>query len=132
MKLAHPVLALALATAAAVGQKAVAPPEVGLVVNLAPAQVNFTVVAQESPFVGIVLVSLSPNLAHYLVDLPPLLADGVVAAWGYTPGLRYGVSFRDVVFPPGIEIYAQGVALFESRVAASGVSSFVLDVTGEG
>jgi hypothetical protein len=131
MKPAHPVLALAFATAAAVAQNTAPPPEVELVVNLAPARVDFTVVAQETPFVGIVLVSLSPNLAHHLVGLPPLLQDGTVIAWGPSSGPRYGVSFPDVRFPPGVMIHAQGVALTD-QLLSSDVRSFVLDATGGG
>ena len=133
MKPVHSVLALAFAAATAAAQNAPTPPEIELVVHLTPAQVNLTVVAQEPRFVGIVLVSLSPNVAHFVQGLPPLLEDGVVAAWGFTDGVRYGASFPDRVFPPGVMIHAQGVALLEKGgIVSSNVGSFVLDLTGGG
>jgi hypothetical protein len=133
MKPAHSVLAFVFAAATAAAQNVSTPADVELVVHLSPAQVNFTVVASETPFVGIVLVSLSPNVSHYVQGLPPLLEDAVVAAWGFTNSGRYGVSFHDSAFPPGVMIHAQGVALLEKgSIVSSNVGSFVLDVTGGG
>jgi hypothetical protein len=129
MKPVHSLLPLALASALA-GQSLSAPPELYFDVNLGPGTVNFVMAAQEAPYIAVVLVSLSPNLSHYLVDLPPLLADPVVLTWGVANGPRFGVTFPEQAFPPGVFIYAQGVALLETRVVSSAVDEFVLDGSG--
>jgi hypothetical protein len=134
MKPVHPLLALVLASATAVGQSLAAPPQLAFDVRLAPAQVHFGLAlqdAQDAPFLGVVVVSLSPAVAHHLVALPPLLAEPVVVAWGPSLDGRYVASFRDVAFPPGVMIYAQGVALTEMGILSSAIDSFVLDLTGE-
>ena len=132
MKPVHSVLAVLLASAVAVGQKAAIPPEIGFQVNLEPARVDFVIVANETPCVGVVLISTVPDVAHYLVDLPPLLAHSFVLAAVPSTAARMSVSFPDTAFPPGIELHVQGVTVSEVGIRASQVESFVLDASGEG
>ena len=49
-----------------------------LSVSLLPAAVEFRIEADDAPFIGAVIGSLSPTVENYLVGLPPLLADFVV------------------------------------------------------
>jgi hypothetical protein len=130
MKPLHSLLPLAVVSASLAAQSVSAPPELYFDVNLGSGTVNFVMAAQQAPYIGIVLVSLSPDLAHYLVGLPPLLADPLVLTWGLTNTTRFGVSFPETAFPPGIFIHAQGVALIESRIVSSNVDDFVLDASG--
>ena len=76
------------------------------------------------------LVSASPELAHYFVGLPPLLADALVIAYGVGDANGYLVTLPDVVFPAGVLWHAQGVTIDERGIRASNTASFVLDKTG--
>lgn len=101
-------------------------------VALYPGLVGFHLEQTQTPFVGIVLGSLSSDLQHYLTGLPPLLDQAVVLAAGVDTEGTYNVRFPDVVFPAGIMVYAQGVTLSDLGIQATGVESFVLDASGGG
>lgn len=101
-------------------------------VVLQPAVVEFHISQPATPFLGIVLVSVSSDLQHFLVGLPPLLDQAVVLDWGLDHQGVYSTRYRDTVFPPGVMIYAQGVTISEAGILSSEVGSFVLDATGIG
>lgn len=101
-------------------------------VVLQPAVVEFHIAQPASPFLGIVLLSLSPNLQHFLVDLPPLLDQAIVLDYGIDSDGMFSTRFRDTVFPPGVMLYAQGVTIGDAGILSSEVRSFVLDATGSG
>lgn len=101
-------------------------------VVLQPAVVEFHIAQSATPFLGIVLVSVSSDLQHFLVGLPPLLDQAVVLDWGLDYEGVYSTRYRDTVFPPGVMIYAQGVTISEAGILSSEVGSFVLDATGSG
>lgn len=103
-----------------------------LAVRLVPGAVEFTVEGASTPYVAGVIVSLSPDLVHYFVGLPPLLADHVVAGVGIVEQGGYFLSVADTLLPPGIMIQAQGVTFDGVAIAATAVESFVLDASGEG
>ncbi|MBL8733224.1 MAG: hypothetical protein JNN13_12705 [Planctomycetes bacterium] len=101
-----------------------------LTIEHLPFAMAFHVSGPEAPYVGAVIGSLAPDLAHYFQGLPPLLADFVLldlglgdAAAGYTAVLPQSV------FPAGVTIYVQGVTLTGRGLEASAVHDFVLDVT---
>jgi hypothetical protein len=132
MKPAHSLLSAALFASVLLAQEADVPTlaDPVLRVSLLPGAVECSVASSSQPFLGGFLVSLNPNLMHFLQGLPPLLADSVVLDAGVSPGLRYTTSVPDVVFPAGIPIHVQGVVYTEAGgFQASGVESFVLDVT---
>ncbi|MBL8753099.1 MAG: hypothetical protein JNK15_07335 [Planctomycetes bacterium] len=106
-------------------------PAVELDILLQPGRVQFDVAAPAPQFVGIVIVSGVPDLVHFLVDLPPLLDQAIVADFGLAVNGVYTSVLPDIAFPPGMSIYAQGVALGEFGILASGVGSFVLDASGQ-
>ena len=103
-----------------------------LAVRLVPGAVEFTVEGASTPYVAGVLVSLSPDLVHYFVGLPPLLRDFVVAGTGYVELGSYELTLPDVALPPGVMIHAQGVTFDGVGLASSSVAAFVLDATGNG
>jgi hypothetical protein len=105
-------------------------PAVAFDITLLPGSVQFDVAAPAPQFVGIVIVSGVPDLMHFLVGLPPLLDQAIVADFGVAANGVYTSVLPDVVFPPGMSIYAQGVALGDFGILSSGVGSFVLDATG--
>lgn len=106
--------------------------DASLAVALVPGAVEFSVDGPATPYVGGVLLSLSPDLVHYVTGLPPLLADHVIAGAGFVEQGSYVLSLPDTLLPPGIMIQAQGVTFDGAVVRASAVESFVLDASGEG
>lgn len=131
MKAAHLLRSLAFVVAAPLlAQKAPADPRPELVISYAPYVVQFDVFGPQPPFVGLVLVSLQPELAHYLVGLPPLLGESIVLDWGVAPSLRFHSVLPETMFAPGVMFYVQGVTLGEAGIFGSDVHSFVLDATG--
>lgn len=106
--------------------------EASLAVTLVPGAVEFSVDGPSTPYIAGVLLSLSPDLVHYLVDLPPLLADHVIAGAGIVDEGSYFLSLPDTLLPPGIMIQAQGVTFDGVGFLSSAVESFVLDASGEG
>lgn len=109
----------------------VASDDLGFAVKLLPAAVQFAIDGPRQPFVGVVLVSTSPELAHYFTGLPPLLADAVVVAFGVGDAKGYQVALPDSVFPAGVRWHAQGVAIGEGGIHSTPTASFVLDKTAE-
>lgn len=101
-------------------------------VVLQPAAIDFHVRHEDAPFLGIVLVSLSPELEHFHVGLPPLLEQAVVLDWGIGQDGEFATRVQDSMLPPGVMIYAQGVAVGEFGIQSSDVAAFVLDATGTG
>jgi hypothetical protein len=134
MKPAHVISSFVFVLAAPlIAQRAPAVPEPELTIRWESPVVEFDVVhAVPAPFVGVVLASLSPDLRHFVVDLPPLLDQSLVLAFGATSSQRFHAAVSEFVFPAGLPVYVQGVTLTETGVFASEVGSFVLDVTAPG
>jgi hypothetical protein len=101
-------------------------PGANLAIVFAPPQVEFHVTAPRDPFLGAVILSLSPDLTHYFTGLPPILGNFVVLGVGAGKG-EYVVTVPMLSLPPGILIYAQGVAADGSGIYSSAVRSLVLD-----
>jgi hypothetical protein len=101
-------------------------PGAHLAIVFTPPQVEFHVTAPSDPFLGAVILSLSPDLTHYFTGLPPILSDFVVLGVGAGKG-EYVVSVPMLSLPPGILIYAQGLAADSSGIYSSNVGSLVLD-----
>lgn len=81
-----------------------------------------TVRGAEPGFFGIVLLSLSPQQQHFLVDLPPILADFAVMGAGYTAG--HELEFKvpcDVMQGDQPALYGQAITFSDQGLAASGV-----------
>lgn len=129
MKPAHSLLSLGFLAVASLPAQLV-PAQPALHVHLSPAMVNMTIVSDELPYVGVFLISAEPNLAHFLVGLPPLLADAGVLHYGLSESPRFGLSLPDITFPPGMFIYVQGVTVTATTIQATDVASFVLDGSG--
>lgn len=106
---------------------AVSDPRIAVV--LRPAMVEFHITQEQPSFLGVVLVSVSPNLQHFLTGLPPMLDQSLVLDWGFATNGEFSTRFRDTTFPAGIPIYAQGVTISEAGVLSSNVGAFGLDVT---
>jgi hypothetical protein len=87
---------------------------------------QFTVGGPEAPFLGGVLLSLSPQLTHYFHLLPPLLSDFVVLGVGFAEE-EYSVQVPESQLPAGILLYAQGVVADGVSVLSTEVVQFVLD-----
>lgn len=78
---------------------------------------------------ALLVASLSPRLAHFVAQLPPLLADGVVVQVGALDADGSAVVSRYAAdFPAGVRLHAQAVLLVDGRILASDVRSF----TGSG
>lgn len=106
--------------------------EPSLTVKLVPGAIEFAVEGPTTPYVAGVLLSLSPDVVHYLVGLPPLLQDFVVAGTGFVEVGSYDLTLPDVALPPGVMIHAQGVTFDGVGLSSSSVAAFVLDATGNG
>lgn len=101
-----------------------------LSVDVGPRVVSLGVSGPQSPFVAAVIVSLSPDLTHYLQGLPPLLSDFAVLGVGLADEV-YKASIDTAIVPPGLRIHVQGVVL-QDPILATDVGSFVLDAQGPG
>lgn len=133
MKLAHSLRSLVFVVAAPLlAQKAPELATTELVISFAPNVVQFDVYGPQPPFVGIVIGSLQPDLAHFLVGLPPLLGNSVVLDWGVSQELRFHSVLPETMFAPGVMFFVQGVTISEAGILGSKVESFVLDATGSG
>lgn len=132
MNPAHSLLSLVLALAPLAAAQPTGLHLPKLHVALFPGVVGFHLEQTQTPFLGVVLGSLTSDLQHYLTGLPPLLDQAVVLAAGVDSEGVYSVRFPDVVFPAGIMIHVQGVTLSDLGIQATGVESFVLDPTGSG
>lgn len=126
-------LAIAFTVAApAFAAQAAAPSDPPFTVVLQPAAIDFHLRHDSSPFLGIVLVSMVPDLQHFHVGLPPLLEQSVVLDWGLGQDSEFTTRVPDTLLPPGVMIYAQGVLVGEFGIQSSDVAAFVLDATGTG
>jgi hypothetical protein len=127
MKTSRSFLSLIVLSTALAAQSV---PEAKLEVQFAPLHMKFLVTSAQEPFLGAVIVSLSPGLVPYSPALPKLLSDFAVVGIGVSSlGGVYGCSIDEHVFPPGMFIYAQGVTFDGSVFRATAVHEFVLDVT---
>ena len=88
--------------------------------------VTFRVAGPQTPFVGGVLLSLSPDLTHYLVDLPPLLSDFVVLGIAYGEEEVSFQAFREAL-PIVTPIYAQGVVFDGVSVQSTDLTTMLLE-----
>ncbi len=134
MKPAHAVLSFGFAVVSSVVAQATtpaAPALAGLDLTVHPGYVQFDVLGPAEPFVGVVLVSLQPELVHFLVGLPPLLDQSLVLDYGISSAGTFTSVFPEAVFPPGLMIYAQGVTISDAGIASSMVRDFVLDGSGQ-
>jgi hypothetical protein len=111
----------------ALAAQSVQPPK--FAIEFAPYLVNLHVGSVHDTFLGVAILSFSPDLAHYFQGLPPLLGDHVVAGFGLGEGGSYVCSVSEFLLPPGLFIYAQGVTFDGAVFEATPVRSFVLDVT---
>jgi hypothetical protein len=132
MNITHSLLSLTFAMAPALALQPVAAKQPDLSIDIAAGIIQFDVELGTSPFLGVVLLSLSSDLQHFLVDLPPLLDQAVILDYGLAVGGIYSAAIPETLLPPGIMIYAQGVAIAEFGILASEVDSLVLDSSGEG
>jgi len=89
---------------------------------------QFTVAGPEAPFLGGVVLSLSPTLTHYFQGLPPLLSDFVVVGVGFADK-EYSVQVLQHQLPAGILLHAQGVVADGVSVLSTEVAAFVLDAS---
>ena len=133
MKPAHSLIPLAffLADPAFAAQPAAASdPKIAVVLRLP--MVEFHIAQDQPSFLGVVLVSLSPDLQHFVTGLPPMLDQSLVIGLGVATDGVFSTRFHDTTFPAGIPIHAQGVTFSEAGILSTNVAEFVLDVTGNG
>jgi len=92
---------------------------------------EFTVAGPEAPFLGAVILSLSPAVSHYYQGLPPILSDFVVLGVGLAADDRraYSVAVLEYQLPPGILLHAQGLLAGRVGLQATAVLEFVLDAS---
>jgi hypothetical protein len=133
MKHAHSLIPLVFvfATPAFAAQPA-ATGDPRIAVVLRPATVEFHIMQDQPSFLGVVLVSLSPDLRHFVTELPPMLDQSLVIDWGFATDGVFSTRFRDTTFLAGIRIYAQGLTISDAGILSSNVGEFVLDRTGNG
>jgi hypothetical protein len=117
---------LSLAALLASPLAAAADGSVDLRVELSPTHVEITVAGPSQPVIGAIVLSLSPDLVHYLVGLPPLLADFAVLSCGAGEKV-FEASIDQQVVPRGLTFYVQGVVFDGGAILASEVGHFVLD-----
>jgi hypothetical protein len=76
----------------------------------------------EPGFVGVLGLSLTPDLAHSFTGLPPLLVDAVVVAYGFTKTQDLELSVPLGAMPAeSLLVYGQAVVLDEEGIWASGI-----------
>lgn len=127
MKLTRSFFSLIVLSSALAAQSVEQPK---LVVEFAPYVINFHVGGPQEQFLGAVVLSLSPELAHYFTGMPPLLVDFAVLGVGIgEPGEMYSCSVSEYSLQPGVMMYAQGVTFDGAVFQATAVHEFVLDVT---
>jgi hypothetical protein len=74
---------------------------------------------------ALLVASASPQLVHFVAQLPPLLADGVVLAVGSLDAAGVTVVSRYATdVPAGVTLYAQAVVLVDGRILASAPQKF--------
>jgi hypothetical protein len=101
-----------------------------LTISYAPYQVIFNVSGPEEPFLGAILGSLEPEMTQFFEGVPPLLSNFVVLDVGFGDGIvGYTAVFPELMLPPGVLIYVQGITIDSAGLDATAVDTFVLDVT---
>ena len=76
----------------------------------------------EPGFVGVLGLSLTPDLAHSFTGLPPLLVDAVVVAYGFTKTQDLELSVPLGSIPAeSLLVYGQAVVLDDEGIWASGI-----------
>lgn len=128
MKPAHSILSLLLLSLPLSAQSLTAPT---LSIEPVGPALQFSVAGPEEPFLGGVLLSLSPDLTHYFVGLPPLLSDFVVLGVGFADE-QYSVQVLQHQLPAGILLHAQGLVADGVAIYSTEVVSFVLDASFPG
>jgi len=98
-----------------------------LQLSVSDAGLHASIHGPEAGFVGVLGLSLTWNLTHPIADLPPLLADAVVVAYGFTKtqDLELTAPFQympaDAMF-----LYAQALIIDEKGLSASGIVPLVI------
>ncbi len=119
-----------LLLAPVLAQSSAAPsPQPHVTISYAPYVVKFAVEGPQAPFLGVVIVSLSSDLQHFLVGLPPLLDQAVIVDWGLSNNGIYSTAVSEFLFPAGVMIHVQGITIGDVGIEASAVGQFVLDLT---
>ena len=76
----------------------------------------------EPGFVGVVGLSLTPNVAQPFTGLPPFLVDAVVVAYGFTKTQDLELSVPLGWMPAeAIQVYGQAILFGEEGIGASGI-----------
>jgi hypothetical protein len=87
----------------------------------------------EPGYLGILGLSLTPDLAHSFTGLPPLLVDAVVVAYGFTKTQDLELTVPLFAMPAeGILVYGQAVILDEHGIWASGIAPLVIGEPANG
>ena len=89
---------------------------------------EFSVSGPGSPFLGGVILSLSPQLQVWYGELPPILTDFVVLGVGFTQ-TEYVSVMPTRSIPAGMALYAQGLAADGIGLYASAVQKVVISDT---
>ena len=98
-----------------------APANPGVILNIVQDNGNIlAIIRSPTPdFVGAVLFSKSDQLSYYLVDLPPLLTDGVMLMIGSSEVTTLKLFLPQTL--PAIPVYAQAVVYDGKAFASSDV-----------
>jgi hypothetical protein len=102
-----------------------------LQLSVSDAGLNAVVHGPEAGFVGVLGLSLTWDLTHAIADLPPLLADAVVVASGFTKtqDLQLKVPFQ--YMPAGtMFLYAQALVIDANGICASGIVPLAIGANG--
>ena len=87
----------------------------------------------EPGYLGLVSLSLTPDLAHSFTGLPPLLVDAVVVAYGFSKGQDLELTVPMFAMPAeAIVVYGQAVILDEHGIWASGIVPLVIGEPANG
>ena len=101
-----------------------------LSISFAPYQMVFHVDGPQEPFLGAILGSLEPEMTQFLQGVPPILSTFTVLNIGFGDGVAgYTAVFPELMLPPGVFIYVQGITIDSTGIDATEVGKFVLDVT---
>ena len=126
MKPAHSFFSLLLLSGLLAAQSLAAGPTLSMAA--VGSSLEFSVAGPEGPFLGGVILSLSPQLSYYYQGLPPILSDFVVLGVGIAEK-EYSVQVLEHLLPPGMMLYAQGLVADGISIQSSEVLEFVLDAS---
>jgi hypothetical protein len=102
-----------------------------LQLSVSDAGLNAVVHGPEAGFVGVLGLSLTWDLTHPIADLPPLLADAMVVASGFTKtqDLQLKVPFQ---YMPAetMFLYAQALVIDANGICASGIVPLAIGANG--